>query len=268
MKKHLLLLAACALVASACNRTSNDPNAFSINTITVEDSIQFPPELVEEWMTEDVAHYYSEVDAPVTGNEELRDNIIAWISSLLNPNYAGDSQDVKAMVEFDKDEFLTHEVETPQCAYQNNVKFQQENDRYITYFCESWLYMGGAHGTSYKEGATFSKATGERFTFSMLKDPESLCDQIKDALEKQYFLPLLEGTEVTFEDAVYSEVAESFPLPTAEPWIQNDSVYFVYEDYEIAAYVFGMPECGIPYTQLKDALTDEGKAFFEPVKKQ
>ena len=202
MKKHLLLLAACALVASACNRTSNDPNAFSINTITVEDSIQFPPELVEEWMTEDVAHYYSEVDAPVTGNEELRDNIIAWISSLLNPNYAGDSQDVKAMVEFDKDEFLTHEVETPQCAYQNNVKFQQENDRYITYFCESWLYMGGAHGTSYKEGATFSKATGERFTFSMFKDPEILCDQIKDALEKQYFLPLLEGTEVTFEDAV------------------------------------------------------------------
>lgn len=267
MKRILLFAVAVGMMATACNRSTNEVKPFSINTISVEDSIQFPPEEMEEWMTENVARYYSEVDAPVTDNEELRDNIIAWIASLLNPSYDGDSQDVKAMVEFDKNEFLTNEVEAPQSAYQNTVKFEQENDRYVTYFCESWLYMGGAHGTSYKEGATFSKETGDRFTFKMFKDPDGLCDQIKDALEKQYFLPLLDGTEVTFNDAVYSEVAESFPLPTAEPWIQNDSVYFVYENYEIAAYVFGMPECGIPYKELMGELTDDGKAFFEPAKK-
>ena len=55
---------------------------------------------------------------------------------MLTPGYDGDSQDVAALVVFDKDEFLTHEVEAPQCAYQNNVKFQQENDRYVTYFLQ------------------------------------------------------------------------------------------------------------------------------------
>lgn len=267
MKRVLLFAGLACLMISACNRSSNESNAFSINTITVDDSIQLPPEMLEEWMEDDMAYYTAEVDAPVTDNEDLRDNIIAWISSLLNENYDGDSQDVKAMVEFDKNEFLTNEVEMPRSMFQNNIKKVAENDRYITYFCESWLYMGGAHGTSYKEGATFDKTTGERFTFQMVKNPEGLCDRIKDALETQYFIPILEGTDVTFDEAVYSEVAESFPLPTTEPWIQNDSVYFVYQDYEIAAYVFGMPECGIPYEQLKDELTDAGRAFFEPVKK-
>lgn len=261
MKKYLVLLAACALIASGCNRSSN-PNAFSINTITVEDSVQFPPELMEEWMSDNTARYASVVDAPVTENEDLRDNIISWISGLLSENYDGDSQDVKAMVEFDKDEFLSQETGSPQSFIQNNIKMVEDNDRYVTYFCDSWLYMGGAHGTSYEEGATFSKETGERFTFKMFKNPELMSELIRIALQKQYFEPLLEGTDVTFEEAVFSEFAESFPLPAAEPWIQNDSIFFVYENYEIAAYSFGLPRCGIPFEKLKSDLTEEGVAFF------
>lgn len=262
MKKYLVLVAAVALVASACNRSSKDPNAFSINTITVEDSVAFPAEMVDEWMSDDMARYMSVVDAPVTENEDLRDNIISWISGLLSENYDGDSQDVKAMVEFDRNEFLSPETGSPQSFLQNFIKMKEDNDRYVTYYCESWLYMGGAHGTSYEEGATFSKNTGERFTFKMFKDPELLTEMIKVALQKQYFEPLLEGTDVTFEEAVYSEVAESFPLPVAEPWIQNDSVYFVYQNYEIAAYALGLPQCGIPYEKLKKDLTEEGMTFF------
>lgn len=262
MKKYLVLFAACVLIASGCNRSSKDPNAFSINTITVEDSVQFPPELMDEWMTDNTARYASVVDAPVTENEDLRDNIIGWISGLLSENYDGDSQDVKAMVEFDKNEFLGVETGSPQSFLQNNIKMKEENERYVTYYCESWIYMGGAHGTSYEEGATFSKETGERFTFEMFKNPELLSELIKIALQKQYFEPLLEGTDVTFEEAVYSEYAESFPLPNAEPWIQNDSIFFVYENYEIAAYSFGLPQCGIPYEKLKSDLTEEGLTFF------
>lgn len=262
MKKYLVLLAACVLIASGCNRSSKDPNAFSTNTITVEDSVQFPPELMEEWMSDNTARYESVVDAPVTENEDLRDNIISWISGLLSENYDGDSQDVKAMVEFDRDEFLSPETGSPQSFIQNHIKMVEDNDRYVTYYCKSWLYMGGAHGTSYEEGATFSKNTGERFTFKMFKNPDLLGEMIKVALQKQYFEPLLTGTDMTFEEVVYSEVAESFPLPTAEPWIQNDSVFFVYENYEIAAYALGLPQCGIPYEKLKTDLTEEGLTFF------
>lgn len=266
MKKYLFLFAAFALTFAGCNRSEKDVNAFDVNTLTIEDSVQFPAEMLEEWMQDDMAHYRTVVDVPETENEALRDNIINWISTLLSENYDGDSQDVKAMVDFDRNEFLGLETGSPNSYFQQTVKMVEDNDRYVSYCCDGWIYMGGAHGTSFKEGATFNKANGERFTYKMFKNSDLLTELIKSALKKQYFEPLLEGNDVTFEQAVYSEVAESFPLSEAEPWIQNDSVVFNYADYEIAAHVFGLPECSIPYEKLKDDLTDEGKAFFEPVK--
>ena len=267
MKKYLLLLAAFTLALASCNRNQQEADAFSVKTITVEDSVHFPAEMVEEWMDDDMARYLAVVDVPETENEDLRDNIINWISGQLNENYDGDSQDVNAMVEYDKNEFLSFETGSPRSYLENFIKMAEDNDRYVSYSCEGWIYMGGAHGTSFKQGATFNKTNGERFTYKMFKNPDLLTELIKSALEKQYFEPLLEGNDITFEQAVYSEVAESFPLSEAEPWIRNDSVIFNYADYEIAAHVFGLPECGIPYEKLKNDLTDEGKAFFEPVKK-
>ncbi len=267
MKKYLFFLAAFAMMLASCNRSEKDVNAFDVTTFTVEDSLQFPPEMIEEWMNSDMANYLTVVDVPETENEALRDNIINWIGTLLSENYDGDSQDVKAMVDFDKNEFLNLETGAPNSHFQQFIKLVEENDRYVSYCDEGWIYMGGAHGTSFKQGATFNKTNGDRFTYKMFKDPEALADRIKDALEKQYFEPILDGYDVTFEQAIYSEAFESFPLSEAEPWIRNDSVFFVYGDYEIAAYVFGMPECGIPYEKLKADLTDDGKAFFEPVAK-
>lgn len=262
MKRMLFIAVVSFLFMVGCNRSTQDPNAFSINTIIVEDSVQFPTEMMEEWMSDDMARYLSVVDAPVTENEDLRDNIINWISGLLSENYDGDSQDVKAMVEFDKDEFLGLETGSPQSNVQTFIKLVEDNDRYVSYCSEGWIYMGGAHGTSTKEGATFNKTTGERFTYKMFKNPEALTEWIKVELQKQYFEPLLEGTDVAFEDAIYSETVESFPLSEAEPWIRHDSVFFVYGDYEIAPYVFGIPECGIPFEKLKADLTEEGLTFF------
>lgn len=264
----MLLLAVVLCLFAACNRAPKETNAFSVNTITVEDSVQFPSEMLEEWMFNDMAQYLAVVDVPVTENEDLRDNIINWISGLLSENYDGDSQDVEAMVDFDKKEFLSLETGSPGSSVQTFVKLEENNDRYVSYCSEGWIFMGGAHGTSTKEGATFSKTTGDRFTYKMFKDPDALTELIKVSLAKQYFNPLLEGSEVSFEQAIYSELVESFPLSEEEPWIRNDSVFFIYGEYEIAAHAFGIPECGIPYEKLKDDLTDEGKAFFEPVAKQ
>ena len=55
---------------------------------------------------------------------------------------------------------------------------------------------------------------------------------------------------------------EAFPLPSTNPWIENDSVHFIYGPYEIAAFAAGMPECAFPYSVMEKFLTNEGKAFF------
>ena len=255
-------------MVSACNRpikeTDKTPdNAFSVNTITMEDSLQFPPEALEEWMDNDMARYSLKVDVPVTENKVLNNNIIKWMGTVLNEDYDGDPLDLDAMISFDKKYFLSLETGEPRSVLQRNIKMVEDNDRYVTYHCDTWEYNGGAHGTTIVEGATFNKTTGERFTSSMFKDRLALCYMIWDALKEQYFDPLLAGTGVAFEDAIYGSAAEDLPMPESGPWIQNDSVRFIYQDYEIAAHALGLPECGIAYSDLKDNLTEVGKAFFE-----
>ena len=79
MKKMFFAVAAC-LMMTACNQPVQNNNVepkdtFAVNSITVDDSIQFPAEAVEEWMNDDMARYYAEVDAPVTENEVLRSDL-------------------------------------------------------------------------------------------------------------------------------------------------------------------------------------------------
>lgn len=268
MRKCFLLLAACALMATSCDNTTKnedttkDLKPFSINTITFNDSVQFPPEAMEEWMTDDIARYTADIDDPVTENEALRNNITSWICGFLNEEYKGNPQDVKAMVEFTKNEMFGPETGTPENYVDHSAKLMENNDRFVTYSGSSWRYNGGAYGVTIAEGATFSKATGNRFSFKMFKNPESLREMLKVAMQKQFFDPLLKDDDLTFEEAVYPEVLEKFPLPKTEPWIFHDSIFFTYEDSEIATHAFGLPGCGFSYMDLKNELTDEGKAFF------
>lgn len=255
---------ACGLLTMSCNRLSkNDPYHFEINTVTVEDSLHFPSEDIEEWMYDDMAYYLSVVDVPVTSNEDLRDQIIAWISTFLSENYDGDSQDVEAMVVFEKEEFLDSVTGSPESRLQHFITLEEDNDRYVTYISDNYLYTGGFHGTFYKSGVSFNKKTGERFGLPMFEDLDALADKIRNALKQQYFDPQLEETETFFIEGLLYNAAESFPLPTTDPWIKNDSVFFIYQSYEIAPYSFGLPECGLPYVSLKDHLTKAGKAFFQ-----
>jgi hypothetical protein len=266
--KKLLFVVVAGLMFAACNQPTQNTNVepketFSINTITVEDSVQFPAEAIEEWMSDDMAHYMAVVDVPVTENEVLLASINKWIASQLNVNYDGDLQDVAAMVEYDRKDFLCFETGSPDSYLEHFIMMLEDNDRFVTYGCETWEYNGGAHGNTYVEGATFSKATGERFDYTMFTNPEALRDVVKNAVKEQYFDVLLEDTDVTFEDAVVLEEDALFPLPEVGPWIQNDSIVFFYEDYEIAPHAFGLPACAIPAETLKAEMTEKGKAFFE-----
>ena len=268
MKRIMFLVLASCLMMMACNRGNSGPNAFDVEEIIVEDSVHFPAEAMEEWMYDDMASYLAVVDVPVTKNEDLRDNIIGWIASLLSPNYSGDSQDVRAMVEFDKDEFLGPTTGSPQSRQECFITMEDNTERYVTYTCDLYVYMGGAHGSTEKLGGTFLKADGTQFGFDMFKDPEALTPLIKQGLEEQYFEELLEDGELSFEEVIMEEARDSFPLPATEPWIQNDSVFFIYLAYEIAPYALGLPQCGFSYQELKDYLTEEAMPFFETKNKK
>lgn len=269
MKRIMFLLVATVLLNVGCNRTSpNTSAAFSVEKYIVEDSIEFPEEALDPWMSDDMAYYLGVVDIPITENEELRDNIINWISSNLNENYQGDSQDVKAMVEFDRNDFLSLDNGTPQSRQQVFITMDEDNDRYVTYSQELYLYTGGAHGITLQSGASFNKTSGKRFSYSMFAEPQALTDLIQQSLKTQYFDVLMDGEDPSFDEVLFEETREDFPLPVTGPWIRNDSVIFAYQSYEIAPYALGIPQCGIPYKDIKGFLTEEGVSFFETAKKK
>lgn len=281
MKKVSLLLAALCLVFAACNETKNNTErenqkgSFAINTIKVVDSIQYPAERLEEfgdWIDTDMAHFYAEMDLPVTNNAVLKQALENYL--LDNVNNWSMSRDLDTNIEFGdglsmlqdmKDDFFANEG--PSAEYECYNKMIDSTDKYITYTLERMYYpAGAAHPGFTKSGETFNKETGKTFSWDMFTDKKMALEIIKHAIIEQYF-------EVDMEDFDEEDVYEYFDLaeyngnglelPASSPWIEKGKMYAWYQEYEVCNYSYGTPCCSLTYNEIKHILTDEGKAYFE-----
>lgn len=262
MKKYLLpLLALCLLVA--CNRNASKLDDFSVNTLTVIDSVQFPEEYLEGWELSDMSYYTMEVDEPITKNKALHDSIMAWLTKYMVDPEENGSKSLMAIIENDKDVSLALDNTGPGYSSETYRKLLEVTDRYVTYSDDSYLYFGGAHGMPFYCGVTFDRMTGKRFTFNMFNTLEGLNELVKEGILEQHFFEVMPEDAFDFDLMLQVSEDEPFPLPSTDPWIENDSIHFVYGPYEIAAFAAGMPECAFPYSVMEKYLTEEGKKFFQ-----
>lgn len=262
MKKYLLLLLALCLLA-ACNRNASKLDDFSVKTLTVIDSVQFPEENLEGWELTDKAYYTMEVDEPITKNQALHDSIFAWLTKWMVEPDGNNTKSLLDIIENDKDVSLDLENTGPGYSSETFRKLMEVTDRYVTYSDDSYLYFGGAHGMPFYCGVTFDRITGKRFTFNMFKTLEGLNELVEEGIIEQHFYEVTGEEDFDFHLMLQVSEDEPFPLPSTEPWIENDSIHFVYGPYEIAAFAAGMPECAFPYSVMEKYLTDEGKKFFQ-----
>ena len=130
-------------------------------------------------------------------------------------------------------------------------------DKYVTYSSTSYTYLGGAHGGTISINSVFRFSDGKLFGWDMFRDDagEELASIVKEGIMEKYFGV---ETEDEFAGCLLVNPAE-FPLPDADPFFMADGVHFIYQQYEIAPYAAGMPECTIPYDVLSDLLTPEAK---------
>lgn len=254
-------MALCLL--AACNRNASKLDDFSVKTLTVIDSVQFPEEELEGWELTDMSYYTMEVDEPITKNKALRDSIVAWLTDMMADSDEIGSKSLLAIIENDKDVSLDLENTEPSYSTEVYRKLREVTDRYVTYTEDSYLYFGGVHGMPFYCGATFDRLTGKRFTFNMFKTFNGLNELVEEGIVEQYFAD--EMLEDGFDLQLMLQINEDepFPLPSTNPWIENDSIHFVYGPYEIAAFAAGMPECAFPYSVMEKYLTEEGKKFFQ-----
>lgn len=259
MKKLVLLLAAVCLLA-ACNR--NKLADFSVKTHLVSDSVEFSDPDPDAWYLFNKSYYTCEVDEPVTRNHALKDSILAWMRTQMIDTVI-DSDDILDLMKLDMKVNLSEGNTEPGYMTETYLKLREVADRYVTYSEDSYLYFGGAHGMPFYYCATFDRNTGARFGFRMFNNHDALCELVKQGIVEQHF-----GEEFTEEDFDLDMMLllgedEAFPLPSNNPWIESDSVHFIYNPYEIAAFAAGMPECAFPYSVIEKFLTEEGKAFFQ-----
>ena len=165
-------------------------------------------------------------------------------------------------------------------SYLNELEIglDEQTDGYLTLSFAYDVYLGGAHGSRMEEGITFRKSDGKRLgweIFDMDKRAE-LIEKVKAGL-KDYFGDVDEENEdsdaelfdhlmiLDDPDTPENELEFGIPLPRTAPWLTKDGFVFIYQQYEIAAYAYGMPSFTIPAKELLPLLTEEGQAWLSSV---
>ena len=140
-----------------------------------------------------------------------------------------------------------------------------ETDEFVTFMGETELYEGGVHGIEYQAGVTFFQ-NGQVFDYSMLRNTDSEAFQklMRDGL-CIYFKSDGEAIseEQLAEELINVEDVYNIPMPSAEPYITEDGVKFIYQPYEISYYGAGKPEFSIKLEKMKPYLTRKAQELLE-----
>jgi len=224
-------------------------------------------------------------DYPTAGGAQLVDSIRQWIASRLTVDMlsintgakipvpaqaalsdgkaliadAGKAALASALPELQSLDSLDRE---PGMMYEYRWNFSNsfDTDSVVTYLMTTYVYLGGAHGSSTTVGQTFRASDGTELTVSDLFRPDSLPavrNLVKRGLMSQYF-------QVASAEELRAGLLidpDTLPLPANPPYFEKDGVTFTYQQYEIAPYAAGMPECTLPYAELKPMMTPGAAAL-------
>ena len=216
-----------------------------------------------------------DLDLP-EGNSVMAQRIREWVSEQISANnslgkmhFEGNLGDAQAIADFYGKEIvktIEDDIEPPIFNGYRSIEITAskhfENSKCVTWFFTVFEFMGGAHPSHMAYGATFRKSDGRIFGHDMVSsdwnDRQKLDSLIIDGL-CEYFSDG-EGEKVDSETVIHEYTTEgigemSVALPQYGPGFTSTGVSFLYQQYEITAYAFGMPEFTIPYDKMKGLLT-------------
>ncbi len=159
------------------------------------------------------------------------------------------------------------EQETPQMEYSLEIRKGVETDKYVTYNISYTCYTGGAHGSFISYSRNISKVTNTAITHLVDSTRTRALQSILRRGIVNYFHDCGEADANASNINNYLILPEEskgmIPLPVNTPYVDNDSVSFIYQQYEIAPYAVGLVNFKVPLKDIKPYLTKEGKAMTE-----
>ena len=194
---------------------------------------------------------------PTSGPKMLVDSIDAWVANALNTNgfqtYGRPTTSAPEAMSavMDSARVLLAEVDGWGLEYPMTLEYTWDikpvyvTDTLVSYSCFTYAFVGGAHGGSTFWARTFSSPDGEQLTWNSFNPgyEANLTPMVKKALMEQYFKT---DNADDFAAQILASPAQ-LPLPAQPPYVAADGVHFIYQQYEIAPYAAGMPECVLPF---------------------
>lgn len=256
---RLLLLPAVAMIvaiSAVCNGCTSASDNVTLDSLTWSDSIVFSS--TSHAKVDLNVHYIAR------GPKALRDSVSRWICEAFGDSTASRSAELKDFIadygrnclKDDSAEITAEFDDIPnyfEYALDRSVSVIFEDEQFITFCVQTYRYCGGAHGSTINDYATFRKSDGHLMGWDLLAglSRNDIADRIKQGLRSYFELSdddslvdclLLDAIDEAERDALYEN---NFPLPSTLPYIVNDSVAIIYQQYEIACYAAGMPSCFI-----------------------
>lgn len=114
------------------------------------------------------------------------------------------------------------------------VTYVDKDRRYFSFRREHHYYSGGAHGLSDVTVGTIDRRTGRRLTLDEVVPAEKRAEAL--AKVRQAVIEVLQGEEHLLEE----------PTLTENFYLAEDGLHFVFGEYEVSAYCFGIIDIAIP----------------------
>lgn len=204
-----------------------------INNIQSENKVK----LVEKHITKNLDYLKEDIKIPqlVDGNAEKKINLI---NSVINKDILPKVEDAEKT---SKEYFGGLGQEKPTFPYEIYSKYTitEDNSLLLSFYNDYYEYLGGAHGMT------------TRTSYTIDKDKESILT-LKDLFIQGYNYSNIINEEIKKEisknpENYFNSGSEFKGISENQSfYIQGDNLVIYYQLYDIAPYVFGIPEFKIP----------------------
>ena len=265
--KQYISAAVTLILASACTISSKSTGATSDDSL-----LALLP--IEETASDSTAKYKSTItlnlNFPEQGRQPLTDSLRHWLGevfSISSPDSTANAAifsqavfdktiaDIKSGMEQmpDMGDFtLTYE-------YMWTADTIMTSPKTVSYYVNAYTYMGGAHGGTVYQAATFDAATGARLGWDMFL-PDSL-PKLREIVENGIIADSFSGNREDFKESLIIGDTDQVPLPAFPPVFTEKGIAFTYQQYEIVCYAAGMPGCVIPYDTQRPYMAPQAAAL-------
>ena len=144
---------------------------------------------------------------------------------------------------------------TQEKIMRNTIFFNQ--GEIVSQVINMYEYTGGAHGSAYSHGSVFDLRTGNK-----IKYEDIFYENTQEAISNLLYVHLMRERKYKSSEEMTADGFDFDIIPPTDNFVVNaEGITFIYNTYELGAYVLGIIDINVPYSDLVFYMKPEGTLF-------